>query len=64
MQTAQSPFWSDPVWPDLLGRFAWSDLPFVRAWQDPTLSEVIGAGAGLLVIVGAVAVAALLTRYR
>ncbi len=52
------------VWPEVLGRFAWSDLPFVRAWQDPTGSELIGAGAAMLVIVGAAVAIVLLTRYR
>ncbi len=59
MQTAHP-----PIWPDVLGRFAWHDLPFVRAWQNPTINELIGAGAGALVIVGAVVTIALLTRYR
>ena len=53
-----------PVFPALLGRFAWSDLPFVRAWENPTISEIIGAGAGGLVVVGAIVTAVLLTRYR
>lgn len=58
---------SAPVLPILLGRFEWTDLPFVRAWENPTISEIIGAGAGGLVIVGALAVAGLLTvtgRWR
>ncbi|MEG8019631.1 cbb3-type cytochrome c oxidase subunit I [Sphingomonas sp. LR55] len=53
--------------PILLGRFEWTDLSFVRAWENPTISEIIGAGAGGLVIVGALAVAGLLTvtgRWR
>ena len=52
------------VWPEVLGRFAWSNLPFVRAWQDPSGSELIGAGAAMLVIVGAAVTIVLLTRYR
>ncbi len=58
---------SGPVLPALLGRFEWHDLPFVRAWENPSVSEVIGAGAGGLVIIGAIALAALLTltgRWR
>ncbi|WP_242098468.1 cbb3-type cytochrome c oxidase subunit I [Sphingomonas sp. CROZ-RG-20F-R02-07] len=57
----------EPVLPVLLGRFAWHDLPFVRAWEDPSVSEIIGAGAGALVIVGAIGLAVLLTvlgRWR
>jgi cytochrome o ubiquinol oxidase subunit 1 len=54
---------SVPLWPAVLGRFGWQDLPFVRAWENPTISEIIGAFAGALVVVGAVVVAALLTRY-
>ena len=52
------------IWTTLLGRFEWSDLPFVRAWEKGTLSEAIGAGAGGIVVVGAVALVALLTYYR
>ena len=55
---------SGPVLPALLGRFEWHDLPFVRAWENPNVSEVIGAGAGGLVVIGALAVAALLTFTR
>ena len=54
---------NDPVWPLLLGRFAWRDLPFVRAVEHPSASEWIGAFAGGLVVVGALVVALLLTRY-
>ncbi len=54
---------SVPLWPAVLGRFGWQDLPFVRAWENPTISEIIGAFAGALVVVGAVVVAVLLTRY-
>ena len=56
-----------PIWPAVLGRFAWHDLPFVRAWQDPSVSEIIGAGAGGIVVIGAIAAIALLTvtgRWR
>lgn len=51
--------WSQP-----LGRLTWQDLPFVRAWQHPGANEIIAAGAGLLVVLGALAVACLLTRRR
>jgi cytochrome o ubiquinol oxidase subunit 1 len=53
-----------PIWPVVLGRFAWHDLPFVRAWEDPTVSEIIGACAASLVVVGFFALVYLLTRYR
>ena len=58
---------SAPVWPAVLGRFDWHALPFVRAWENPTINELIGAGAGGMVVAGAVFVAALLTitgRWR
>ena len=42
------------IWPAVLGRFDWNQLPFVRAWDNPTASEIIGAGAGSIVIIGAV----------
>ncbi|WP_395666239.1 cbb3-type cytochrome c oxidase subunit I [Methylocella sp.] len=49
------------VWPAVLGRFVWNELPFVRAWEHPAASEVIGAGAGSIVIIGAVFVIVLIT---
>jgi cytochrome o ubiquinol oxidase subunit 1 len=52
------------IWPAVLGRFDWSALPFVRAVENPDVSEIIGAFAGSLVIVGALVTATLLTRYR
>ncbi|WP_145205867.1 cbb3-type cytochrome c oxidase subunit I [Sphingobium sp. B2] len=47
--------------PALLGGLDWQSLAFVRAWQNPSLSEFIGAGAAALVVVGAVAVVAMIT---
>ncbi|WP_288937315.1 cbb3-type cytochrome c oxidase subunit I [uncultured Sphingomonas sp.] len=58
---------SAPVWPAVLGRFGWQDLPFVLAWQHPTINELIGAGAAAMVVIGAGVVALLLTvthRWR
>ena len=49
------------VWPAVLGRFVWNELPFVRAWEHPTASEIIGAGAGSIVVIGAVFVIVLIT---
>ncbi|MBO29232.1 MAG: hypothetical protein CML61_10850 [Rhodobacteraceae bacterium] len=48
----------------LIGRLDWQALPFVRAWQDPSPSDLIAAGAGGLVVLGALATALLLTVYR
>ncbi|MCX7285552.1 MAG: cbb3-type cytochrome c oxidase subunit I [Novosphingobium sp.] len=45
----------------LLGRLGWQSLAFVRAWQDPSLNTLIAAGAAALVVIGAVAVVALIT---
>jgi len=50
------------IWPAVLGRFDWRALPLVRAWENPTVSEIIGAGAALLVVFGAVVVIVLITR--
>jgi cytochrome o ubiquinol oxidase subunit 1 len=58
---------SGPVWPAVLGRFAWQSLPFVRAWEHPTVNEIIGATAGGIVVLGALFVVVLLTvtgRWR
>lgn len=51
---------SAPIWPAVLGRF-WHALPFVRAWENPTVNELIAAGAGAMVVAGALFVAVLLT---
>src|ERR1700735_183065 len=53
---------SQGIWPAVLGRFDWAALPFVRAWEDPTASEIIGAGAASIVIIGAAAVVPLIMR--
>ena len=50
------------MWAAVLGRFDWTALPFVRAWDNPTASEIIGAGAASVVIIGA-AVAILLITW-
>ena len=58
---------SAPVWPALLGRFTWDSLPFVRAWENPTINELVGAGAGAVVVLGGLFVVVLLTvlgRWR
>ncbi|TLU71076.1 cytochrome ubiquinol oxidase subunit I [Lichenicoccus roseus] len=45
----------------LLGSLSWGALPFVRAWREPNISEIIGAGAGSIVVIGAVVTIALIT---
>ena len=52
------------TWHILLGNLSWNALPFVRAWRDPSVSDSIGAGAGAMVVVGAVAAAAFITYMR
>ncbi len=52
----------DGYW--LLGRLDWQALPFVRAWRHPSVSEWIGAGAGGLVVIAALAVLVMLTRRK
>jgi cytochrome o ubiquinol oxidase subunit 1 len=49
------------IWPVLLGRFTWDALAFVRAWENPTVNEIIGAGAAAMVLLGAATVIVLLT---
>jgi len=51
------------IWPAVLGRFEWSALPFVRAAETPTVSELIGAFAAALVIIAALGLVGLITRY-
>ena len=48
----------------LLGRLGLSSMAIWQAIQDPTVSEVIAAGAAAVVILGAVAVIALVTWLR
>ena len=52
---------TDGLWPALLGRFDWDALPFVRAWETPSVNELIGAGAAAVVVLGAVLLFALVT---
>lgn len=50
------------TWHFLLGNLTLTALPFVRAWRDPSVSEIIGAGAGAIVVIGAILTMALITR--
>ncbi|KQP80274.1 cbb3-type cytochrome c oxidase subunit I [Methylobacterium sp. Leaf117] len=54
----------DSLWYLLLGRLDAKSLPFVRAWENPNISEIIGAFAGALVVIGAIALVAVLTWKR
>lgn len=51
-------------WHFLLGQLSWGALPFVRAWRDPNASEIIGAGAGAIVVLGAFGSIALITWLK
>ena len=48
----------------ILGRLGLSSLSLWRAFENPTLSEVIGAGAAMVVVLGALGVVVLLTWFR
>jgi cytochrome o ubiquinol oxidase subunit 1 len=52
---------SGEVWPAILGRFEWRSLAFVRAWENPSLNEIIGAGAAAMVVIGVIGVIVLIT---
>jgi cytochrome o ubiquinol oxidase subunit I len=52
---------NNAIWHILLGKLTWDSLPFVKAWYDPTISEIIAAGAGGVVVVGAIVSFALIT---
>ena len=45
---------SPGIWPAVLGRFDWHALSFVRAWENPSINVIVGAGAASVVVVGAV----------
>jgi cytochrome o ubiquinol oxidase subunit 1 len=51
-------------WHVMLGDLSWGALPFVRAWRNPVISEMIGAGAGAIVVIGAVAVFSVVTYLK
>lgn len=51
-------------WNWLSGRIGLDSFPMSLAYENPTLSELIGAGAASLVVVGAVSVVVLLTWFR
>lgn len=52
---------SDPSWHWFLGRLDWSSISILRAIQDPTASELVGAGAAMAVVLGGIGVVALIT---
>jgi cytochrome o ubiquinol oxidase subunit I len=52
---------SNAIWHILLGRLTWESLPFVNAWQEPTVSKIIAAGAGGVVVLGAIITFGLIT---
>jgi cytochrome o ubiquinol oxidase subunit 1 len=45
----------------LLGRLTWESLPFIKAWHEPTVSKIIAAGAGGIVVIGAILTFGLIT---
>src|ERR1700761_828396 len=49
------------IWHILLGRLTWGSIVFVRTWRDPTISEIIGAGAGGIAVLGALFLFGLIT---
>jgi len=49
------------AWHTLFGNLSAHSLPLVRAWQHPSVSEVIAAGAGLIAVIAAAALVALVT---
>lgn len=55
---------TDPFWATIFGRLTLEQLPILEAIENPTISEVIGAGAASVVILGGITVVALLTYFR
>ena len=49
------------LWQLFLGRFMWNDLPIVKAWEDPTVSNIIAGGAAGIAVAGALGALALIT---
>jgi cytochrome o ubiquinol oxidase subunit 1 len=54
---------SGGIWTAMLGRLEWQSLAFVRAWENPTLNEIIAAGAAAMVVAGAIVVPLLITVF-
>lgn len=52
------------IWHMLLGNLTFTSLPFVTAWRDPSVSEIIGACAGAVVVLGAIFGVALITWLK
>jgi cytochrome o ubiquinol oxidase subunit 1 len=50
------------IWHLLLGNLTFTAFPFVRAWRNPVISELIGAGAGGVVVIGVIVAVSLITR--
>jgi cytochrome o ubiquinol oxidase subunit 1 len=53
----------DP-WTWITGRIGIDSFSLVVAWQNPTTSELIGAGAASVVVIGGALTVALLTWFR
>jgi cytochrome o ubiquinol oxidase subunit I len=51
-------------WAWLFGRLNLQSLPIVEALNDPSVSNLIGAGASALVVIGAIAVVVLLSYFH
>lgn len=51
-------------WNWITGRLTLESFTFVHAWQNPTTSELIGAGAASIVVIGGAALVILLTWFR
>ncbi|MBW4332008.1 cbb3-type cytochrome c oxidase subunit I [Stakelama sp. CBK3Z-3] len=52
------------AWFWAIGRIDLHSFAFVRAWEDPSLDKMIAAGAASLVVLGAIAVFAIITKLR
>ncbi len=48
----------------LFGRLAPDSSLIINAFFDPTINNIVGAGAGMMVVVGGIAVVAVLTYFR
>ncbi|MBR0553015.1 cbb3-type cytochrome c oxidase subunit I [Stakelama marina] len=48
----------------LLGKIDLHSFAFVRAWRDPSLNQVIAAGAASMVVIGAIALVLLITWLK
>jgi cytochrome o ubiquinol oxidase subunit 1 len=58
-----NPMGNEGIWGEIFGRLNWQSISFVVAAENPTTSELIGAGAGTVFVLGAAVSFGLITWF-